>query len=113
MTSTENRDASAASVLPRLSDTERLPSGASSGSGSPDTEQETPAPHHAVKSSRPAGLLRKARPAVEGESPDSPLPAVHPAPQLGSPWQSRPSVGRMHHPVGGPPGLPEHARCEA
>eukprot|EP00971_Amphidinium_carterae_P069176 1369141-Amphidinium_carterae.2 len=39
--STEKREALAASVLPRLSDTERLPSGASSGSGSPDAEGST------------------------------------------------------------------------
>eukprot|EP00971_Amphidinium_carterae_P083391 1650380-Amphidinium_carterae.2 len=35
MISTEKREATVAFVLPRLSESERLPSGASSGSGSP------------------------------------------------------------------------------
>eukprot|EP00971_Amphidinium_carterae_P208911 4144600-Amphidinium_carterae.1 len=35
MTSTENRDSSPSSVVPLVSETERLPEGATSGSGSP------------------------------------------------------------------------------
>eukprot|EP00971_Amphidinium_carterae_P316137 6284063-Amphidinium_carterae.1 len=36
MTSTENRDSSPSSVVPLVSETERLPEGVASGSGSPD-----------------------------------------------------------------------------